>query len=108
HARARRSDDARRSHRRDVGAARTARRFRRDALAAQPRQPDHRTPRLRRDHRAAVEDAARRIVEDDCADRATRGSLDGIRRAWRRAQALKRLIIYRTLVIGGIVALLEV
>ena len=43
----------------------THHRRRRDALAARARQPDHRARRVRRDHRAAVEDAARGVDEDD-------------------------------------------
>ena len=36
-------------------------------LAARARQPDHRARRVRRDHRAPVEDAARGVDEDDRA-----------------------------------------
>ena len=49
---------------RDVGAARAADRRGRDELAARARQPHRRASRVRRDHRAAVEDAARRVDED--------------------------------------------
>ena len=49
------ADDARRPHRRDVGAAGPPDRRRRDRLAARARQPHRRARRVRRDHRAAVE-----------------------------------------------------
>src|SRR5262249_46589730 len=47
--------------------------------------------------RTPVEEAARRVAEDDRAKLARRGS-----------QFVKRIIVYRTLVVGGIVVLLEV